>query len=372
LCQISIAQKVNPFLAIDKKMDEIPLEKTTSTNEIANYITSNFKSESEKIRAVFYWSASNISYDVKNSNEPNFVYSSEEKISNALKNRAGVCIHYAEVFNEIANKVGIKTFIIHGYTKQNGIIATTSHAWNACNIDGKWFLFDATWGSGYVNNDKFYKKLNDNYFKVLPSKMIQSHMPFDYLWQFLNNPITNNEFYSGKLSTERFVSNYDFQKEIENYEKIPDDEKAFETFKRMEKIGVLKGLIDNYVSHKREEFTVLRQNKKIQKLNEITAEYNEAIGLMNDFIFYKNKKFKPTISDETIREMIKVPYEKLKKCQSQMDKLGSVGKENQSNLSKLLMQVSENVKIAEEHYKFVEEYLSKNSIGRKLMFTKKR
>lgn len=370
LCQTSLAQQVNPFLAIDKKMDEIPLEKTISTTEIANYITSNFKSESEKVRAVFYWTASNISYDVVNMNEPNFVYSSEEKIANALKNKTGVCIHYAEVFNEIANKIGLKTYIIHGYTKQNGVIASTSHAWNACRIDGKWFLFDPTWGSGYVHNEKFYKKLNNNYFKVLPSKMIQSHMPFDYLWQFLSNPITNGEFYSGKVSNERWISNYDFEKEIAIYEKLSTEEKAFEASKRMEKIVILPGLINDYFLYKKEEFTVLRQNKNVEKFNNIVAEYNEAISAMNDFILYRNKKFKPAFSDDIISDMIKTPYEKLKKCQTEINNLGSMGKENQSGLNKLLMEVSQNVKTAEEHYKFVEDYLSKNKVGRKLMFTK--
>ena len=31
--------------------------------------------------------------------------------------------------------------------------------------------------------------------------MIASHMPFDYLWQFLNSPMTNQEFISGKRWT---------------------------------------------------------------------------------------------------------------------------------------------------------------------------
>ena len=53
-------------------MDKIPDSLTTSTSGIANYINENFKSEDEKIRAVFYWTASNISYDVPNMYEPKF------------------------------------------------------------------------------------------------------------------------------------------------------------------------------------------------------------------------------------------------------------------------------------------------------------
>ena len=184
-------------------------------------------------------------------------------------------------------------------------------------------------------------------------------MPFDYLWQFLSSPITNGEFYSGKVSNERWISNYDFEKEIAFYEKLSTDEKAFETSKRMEKIVILPGLVNDYFLHKKEEFTVLRQNKNVEKFNNIVAEYNEAISAMNDFILYRNKKFKPVFSDDVISDMIKTPYEKLKKCQTEINNLGSMGKENQSGLNKLLMEVSQNVKIAEEHFKFVEDYLSK-------------
>jgi tagatose-1,6-bisphosphate aldolase non-catalytic subunit AgaZ/GatZ len=35
-----------------------------STDAIADYINAHFQTEDNKIRAVFYWTASNISYDV--------------------------------------------------------------------------------------------------------------------------------------------------------------------------------------------------------------------------------------------------------------------------------------------------------------------
>jgi transglutaminase/protease-like cytokinesis protein 3 len=46
----------------------------------------------------------------------------------------------------------------------------------------------------------FIKKLNNAYFKVEPAQIIASHIPFDYLWQFLNYPITNGGFMKAKPS----------------------------------------------------------------------------------------------------------------------------------------------------------------------------
>lgn len=367
---ISAAQVDNQFALIDLKMNEIPANKTTSTSDIADYINLNFKSESDKIRAAFYWTATNISYDVVNMNEPNYIYTPKEKIQNALKYKKGVCINYAEVFNEIANLLNIKTVIIVGYTKQFGKIANISHAWNASKIDGKWLFFDPTWGSGYVNAGKFFKKLNNNYFKVLPSKMIQSHMPFDYLWQFSNNPITNYEFVNGGLDTNKTLIDFNYESELEKYEALSAEDKAFQTAKRVEQNAVINALISNYLNSKKQEFMVVIQNKNIESLNQIIIDYNQAIALLNDFIQYRNKKFKPDFSDNSISEMIRSPFDILKKCQEGLNKLGPVGKENQSNLKNLRIQMSSNLKIAEEHYTFVQDYLSKSKSQRKGMFSK--
>jgi hypothetical protein len=57
----------------------------------------NFKTETDKIRAVFYWTASNISYDVPGMFDLNVNETVPEKIAKTLKKRKGVCAHYAVV-----------------------------------------------------------------------------------------------------------------------------------------------------------------------------------------------------------------------------------------------------------------------------------
>ena len=367
--QFSIGQKANDYLVIDTKVAKIPDSLTATTSEIASYISSNFKTENEKVRAIYYWTASYISYDVPNMYEPNYLDSPQEKITNTLKSRKGVCIHYAEVFNDIANKTGIKTYIIGGYTKQDGKIAPISHAWCASKIDGKWFLFDPTWGSGYINGQKFIKKMNNSFYKVEPSKMIASHIPFDYLWQFLNSPTTNQEFISGKMEVNKPKTNFEFEKEIDNYEKLSDGDKAFEASKRIEKNGLLNKMITDYFNEKKKQFTVIRQNKNIEKLNIISADFNQGISYLNDFIMYRNKRFKPTQSDEMIKKMIQDVKDKFTKCKDEVYTIGSVGTENSSNLNSLKRLILEAIDKTKEQEDFVNEYLSKGNLGRKIMFT---
>lgn len=141
------AQKVvaNEFSIIDKKMLQLPDSVTRTTESISNYITSNFKTDKEKARATFIWVATNIHYDIDNMFAINFYEPKEDKITKPLKTRKGICENYAALFNDICSKSGIKSFVIEGYTKQNGFADYIPHAWCAAFIDISWFMFDPTW-----------------------------------------------------------------------------------------------------------------------------------------------------------------------------------------------------------------------------------
>ncbi|HEY6142162.1 MAG TPA: transglutaminase domain-containing protein [Flavobacterium sp.] len=359
------------YSLIDKKMAAIPSNLTASTDSIANYISSNFKTENDKIRAVFYWTASNISYDVKNMFAVNFEETNQDRITKSLKSKKGVCINYALIFNEISNKIGIQSSVIVGYTKQNGKVGDDlSHAWCAAKIDNKWYLFDPTWGSGFVNKGVYTKKINNYYFKTEPNKIIASHIAFDYLWQFLNYPITNNEFYLGKTQIDKTKKYFDFEKEIAKQSSLSEIDQLFESSERIEKNGLKNALIREEYQNKKTQLAYLRQNGNIDKLNVVVAEMNEAVVLLNDFIFYRNNKFKPTLSDEQITDMVQKPREKLLKCQNDIYKIGSTGSENASNMNSLKKSIEANLVAAEEQVSFVKNYLSKSKLVRKTMFSK--
>lgn len=370
LSVLSFAQTKIVFNVIDNKVAKIPNDLSNSTTGIAKFISSNFKTDTEKIRAVFYWTASNISYDVPSMFAPNQNETSQEKIENTLKSKKGVCIHYAEVFNDISNKIGIECRIIEGYTKQNGVVDKLAHAWCVAKVNGEWFVFDPTWGSGGVNNGKFLKKINNAYFKVEPAKIIASHMPFDYLWQFLNYPITNGEFYNGKTQMDKSKKYFDFEKEIARYNSLPETDQLFESAERIGKNDLKNAMILERYEGKKKQLNYLRQNTNIEKLNSVVNEMNEAVVLLNDFINYRNNKFKPAFPDDEINRMIQTPREKLLKCQSDIYNVGSVGSENTANVASIKKSIALALAQADEHALFVKNYLSKSKIVRKTMFSK--
>ena len=62
----------NQYAAIDKRALEIPESQTNATQAIADYIMANFHTDSDKARAIFIWTASNIQYDIDNMFAINF------------------------------------------------------------------------------------------------------------------------------------------------------------------------------------------------------------------------------------------------------------------------------------------------------------
>jgi hypothetical protein len=363
------SQVKNEFAVVDSKMSKIPQAETLTTTLIAAYINANFKNNSDKIRAVFFWTASNISYDVeklklvqKNPNEKTSE-TAQDRIDYAIANKKGVCANYADVFNDIANKLNIQTFVVEGYTKIYGKVANLSHAWCVSKINGKWLFFDPTWGSGYVNDYKYFKKIDNQYFNTEPIESIKTHIPFDYLWQFLNYPITNQEFYDGKTQINKTKEYFDFETELQKYLALSDAEKAIQSAKRIEKNGLKNNMILQGLSDK-------KSKSNFEIFNSISINYNQAIQQFNDYVAYRNKQFKPNIADEELKKLIENPRNTFIDCQERIDKMGIVDEQNIVNVKNLKSSLLDVKKQVDEQYLFVNEYLSKGKLKRKLMFTK--
>lgn len=357
---------------IDRKMDAIPSNMESSTTSIANYISKNFTRSQDQIRAVFYWTASNITYDLDDRYDGKRpAQTSEEKVKNTLKTRKGVCMHYTEVFKDIASKIGIETVIIGGYTRSLGKIATVSHVWNASKINGAWYLFDPTWGSGYMNNGRYVNEINDKYYKADPKSLIGSHMPFDYMWQFSEYPITNQEFYDRKTEATYQSVPYDFENEIENYLGLSVAEQAKATAKRIEENGVKNDLIADRLEYEKYRVSYEKYKLSFDKIQDIIDNYREAGNQFKDFLSYRNRKFLPLASDEKIKNKIQVPYSIILQCEKEIKQIKDVPKENLDNFNEIKIAILEARQTFEKQVHFVNEYLATAKSERDKMFYKR-
>ena len=228
------------YESVDKKMLLIPYSLTKSSIGISGYILDNFKSNNDKCWSIFFWISTNIQYDIENMYNINFYEKREEKIEKTLRNKKGICSDYAYLFDDLCKKVNIESHIITGYTMQKGVVEYIPHAWNIAYVDSTWAIFDATWAAGYVNNGNFYKKFNGEYYKPNPNSFIKTHMPFDYLWQLLQYPITNQEFYSLKFEENKSKSKFVYQDSIKLYDDQTRINQIISEAYRVEKNGVEK------------------------------------------------------------------------------------------------------------------------------------
>lgn len=357
------------FETIDTKMDAMPDSLESSTTTIAHYISENFSTDDAKIRAVFYWTASTISYDVENMFKQKPNQTSEYKIKTTLATKKGVCMHYAEVFKDIATKVGIKTMVIEGYTKQDGKIATIGHSWNASKINGIWYLFDPTWGSGYVNDQHYYRKLNNTFFKSDALSFGEAHMPFDYLWELKEYPITNQEFYEGKTSSSTNTTKFDFNLEIDKNEALSNLDRAIAVANRIEKNGVVNNLISDRIVVAKKEIDYYKETRTIVQLETIVANFNTATNQLNSFIAFRNNKFQPAIADDALKTKLQIPFDLITKYQEEVNNI-TVSKENTANLISLKKAIAATKEIADTQMIFLNDYLSKDKDSRIKMFFK--
>jgi hypothetical protein len=287
---------VNIYQAVDTKMRQVPDSSARTVGGLARYITASFSTEADKARAAFVWVARNIRYDVDNMYVLEFEREPAVVVQETLTKRAGVCRHYAELYTALANGVGVTTHTVPGYTSLRSAVG---HAWSASRIEGKWYLMDPTWAAGHVVNDEFVFRLSNEYYKVAPSVFIESHMPFDPLWQLLKAPRTPQQFQLG-LTPPAPNPAFAFADSVALYEHQTPLQQLHATNRRVEQNGVKNGVIFSYLAGNR----MREENYHIGVYNEALAAFNNGAARLNAFVEFFNHQFMPRQTDAELKQLL--------------------------------------------------------------------
>ena len=369
MCNQVLGQKtVNEYAEIDRKALSVPHSSETTVTGLGEYFNANFHNDHEKIRAIFRWITENISYDVENMYAINFDETTDDRISKCLKTHKGICENYAALFTGICGQAGIKSVVIEGYTKQPGSRDFAPHAWCAAMIDTTWYLFDPTWGAGYIDKGKFVRKLNNEYFKARPSWLSRTHLPFDCIWQLLNYPVTPGEFMSGSIQPATLKQYFNFNDSIAVYEKSDTAEQWMAAVRRIEQNGVKNTQTFERLQYLKREIETRKQNKIIELYNAAVADYNEGIKRFNDFIQYRNKQFTPKKTDPDIKAMIDGAELKLTEARKGLKLISEPSKTTASMIVQLTGSIEDAASHVREQQDWLKTYFSKNKMGRKAMF----
>lgn len=171
---------------------------------LANLITSDFKNDSLKIKALYSWIVNNIDYSEKESGKFLYTYKTEDerikkekRYNDRLSKRVisrneAVCQGYSVLFKKVSEIMDIKSGMINGFGKSSTNMIgrfTSNHAWNFVEINNKKYLLDCTWGKkGITNID------GNKYFIVNPRFFINGHYPNNFSHSLLDDKIDKTTF----------------------------------------------------------------------------------------------------------------------------------------------------------------------------------
>jgi len=182
----------NQYQNIDRHAIKAPKSVSTDISKLHTYLQQNTSSDKEKLRSVFIWIVSHISYDKA---ESNLKHPPKKEINDILSSKKAICTGYADLLKTLCQISEIPAYVISGYSRPNGtssdMKSQSDHAWNAVYLDSSWYLVDATWAaSGYRQaSNKEISSAVGAYYLMDPTLALQTHIPAQPWWQLVNCPV---------------------------------------------------------------------------------------------------------------------------------------------------------------------------------------
>ena len=204
-----------------KSLNNLPL--------LAFELTHKLNTDVEKFRAIYMWVCENIRGDSRQDSEVSKhiqLYKDDSlgfrqwnrdykktALQKLVKYKKTMCTGYAYLIKELSYLAGIECKIINGYGRTISAnidaLEFKNHSWNVVKLNNKWYLCDATWSSGYIDDySVFIKEWNEGYFLTEPKLFAQSHYPQDKQWlldstliqsKFVPSPLVYGEAYAYKI-----------------------------------------------------------------------------------------------------------------------------------------------------------------------------
>jgi transglutaminase-like putative cysteine protease len=194
-----------PFKAeLHPLVTSIPSSAETSPEAVGKYIGEHEPNMLLRLKALHDYAADRIAYDgpsyVKHAYPP-------QDAATVLQKRVGVCAGYADLLAEMGKAAGIKIVYVHGDARsESSDLTGESHAWNAAQIDGQWYLLDATWDAGYLQGETFVKRYSTSYFITPPVVFGVDHFPSDDAWQLRYPKQDRGDFFRQPMMTPAFYA----------------------------------------------------------------------------------------------------------------------------------------------------------------------
>jgi len=131
----------------------------TSTDDAivkAKQLTSNLKTDEEKVKAIYKFVYTTIEYDKKLAAEVTADYL--PNIDHTLKTKKDICYGYASLLAAMLRSLDIPTKLIMGESSY----VNEYHAWNEVYLNGKWVIVDTTVDADLAKANKKFSMIKDS------------------------------------------------------------------------------------------------------------------------------------------------------------------------------------------------------------------
>ena len=190
---------------------------------LTHKLTVNLPTDVEKFRGIYTWVSTNIENDygaylttrkkrkkLANNREAFLEWNTSftpKVFKRLIADRKTACTGYAYLIREMAILAGLNCKIVNGYGRTATLFldnqSNPNHSWNTIELNGKWYLCDATWSAGHVileeDGPRFQGNYFDGYFLADPNLFAKNHYPLEINSSLLSNPPTFEEFIAGPI-----------------------------------------------------------------------------------------------------------------------------------------------------------------------------
>jgi transglutaminase/protease-like cytokinesis protein 3 len=183
------------FKAIDAYVKSLGPLDSMSMGTINNVVSNKFTDKIDKARAIYYWIAHHVTYDVKSTRNNN---KSKNTAADVLLTRKATGIGFANLFQDMCSSADIRCLTVDGFVKYNTQQigekdVEINHTWAVVQLGQspeEWYYVDPAFGSGYLSADmkEFTKAYTDAYFFTEKTSFNQQHFPDNTAWKLGNGP----------------------------------------------------------------------------------------------------------------------------------------------------------------------------------------
>jgi hypothetical protein len=169
---------------------------------INNVVSNKFTDKIDKARAIYYWIAHNISFDVKAARSNN---TAKNTVADVLLNRRAVGIGFASLFQDMCSSADIRCLTVDGFIKFNTQQIgekdlDINHSWAVVQLGQspeEWYYVDPALGSGFPSDDmkEFTPYYTDAYFFTEKETFNLQHYPDNTAWKLGSGPKSKKDFF---------------------------------------------------------------------------------------------------------------------------------------------------------------------------------